>query len=82
MENRKEKETDILDWNQYQKEDGKLSYHQWIQCLIDSGNITKRLGNRAIEIYDEGKGILSLPHQIRHQKHTAKIIRKLNKVLK
>ena len=73
--------TNILDWNDYLKDGGKLTYHQWIQCLIDSGNITKKLGTHAIEIYDEGEGILSISHTLRAKKWNKKVLKKLNEVL-
>ena len=73
--------TDILSWSQYQQEGGKLTYHQWIQCLIDSENITKQLGSKAIEVYDQGDMILSLEHQMKAEKYRKRVLSKLNGVI-
>lgn len=76
-----EKTTNIMNWGEYLRDGGKLSYPQWIQCLIDSNNINKTLGDKAIRVYSEDKTILDLEETMKAEKYKDKVLKKLNGVL-
>ena len=54
------KTVNILSWSEYLKDWGKLNLYQWVQCLIDSGNISKQDGELAIGVYDANEGQIDI----------------------
>ena len=43
----------VLDYDEYRADGGKLCYEAYIQCLIDSGNLTKSVGEKQIKLRQE-----------------------------
>ncbi|GAG17302.1 unnamed protein product [marine sediment metagenome] len=40
----------VLDFDEYRADGGKLCYEAYIQCLVDSGNITQLVGDWQIKL--------------------------------
>lgn len=46
--------TNTLSWKDYRKDGGELTYPAWIQCLIDSENLSREEGNQLLLLFSKG----------------------------
>ena len=47
--------TNVLNYDEYRADGGNLCYPAYIQCLVDSENITQEVGDMLIDIHHKMK---------------------------